>query len=52
MSSIAEENAASTEETAAATMRLGENIDSISEKVKNVRDIANKVEGALEFFKE
>lgn len=49
LSSIAEKNAVSAEETA-ATMQLGENIDSIRERVKNVKDVVNKVEGVLEFF--
>ncbi|MBQ0041883.1 MAG: cache domain-containing protein [Lachnospiraceae bacterium] len=51
LSSISEENAASTEETSASTQELGANIENINQQTIDVNNIVYKVSEAISYFK-
>lgn len=51
LSSISEENAASTEETTASMTELNEVITDLSEKSGQLKDMAQKLDEQLEYFK-
>lgn len=51
LSSISEENAASTEETSASTQELGANIENINEQTEAVSEVVAKVSDSIAFFK-
>lgn len=51
LSSISEENAASTEETSASTQELGANIENINMQTGNIVDITKEIVTAMSYFK-
>ncbi len=51
LSAISEENAASTEETTASMMELNKTIEHLVEEAKQLKDMANRLEGDLKFFR-
>ena len=51
LSSISEENAASTEETSASTQELGANIENINMQTGNIVDITKEIVAAMSYFK-
>lgn len=51
LSSISEENAAATEETAASTVQLGSNIEAINNKAVEIVKLSDIVSEELKFFK-
>lgn len=50
LSSISEENAASTEETSASTQELGANIENINMQTGNIVDITKEIVAAMSYF--
>ena len=50
LSSISEENAASTEETTASMTELNQTIEQLVEKAKELNEMADSLAGDLKFF--
>lgn len=51
LSSISEENAASTEETSASTEELGANIENINAQTEEIVEVVNRIAESMKFFK-
>ncbi|MCR5502625.1 MAG: cache domain-containing protein [Lachnospiraceae bacterium] len=51
LSSISEENAASTEETSASLSQLADNMESVVEEARNLRRVAGELKESISFFR-